>query len=104
MAVFPLTEGVSLRHLRLIIHNAIEKYEQRIEDILPMAVKEKYKIIDQRSALKKIHFPEIMEDFIEARHRLVFDELFALQLTLAKRRHAFEQEEKALSLDTTNNP
>jgi len=101
--VYPLTEGVSLRHLRLIIHNALEKYGQRIEDILPLAVKEKYSLIEEKMALKKIHFPEAMEEFIEARHRLVFDELFALQLTLAKRRHAFEQEEKALSLDTSKN-
>ncbi len=102
--VYPLTEGMSLRHLRLIIFYALQKYGHRVEEILPLAVKEKYNLIDKKNALKKIHFPEIVEDFIEARHRLVFDELFALQLTLAKRRHAFEQEEKALSLDTTNNP
>ena len=56
-------------------------------------------LLAKKNAIEKIHFPETMEEFIEARQRLVFDELFALQLTLAKRRHNFEQEEKSLHLE-----
>jgi RecG-like helicase len=44
-----------------------------------------------------------MAEFTEARHRLVFDELFTLQLTLAKRRHQFDQEEKSISLKSEGN-
>ncbi len=102
--VYPLTEGISLRHLRLIIHNALEKYGSLIEDVVPIAIKEKYDLIEERKALEKIHFPETMEDFTKARERLVFDELFALQLSLAKRRHNFEQEEKSLVLEVQNTP
>ena len=101
--VYPLTEGLSLRHLRLIIHHALGKYQDCIPEILPAAVRQKYNLLEQKNALNKIHFPETLDEFSEARQRLVFDELFALQLTLAKRRHRFEQEEKALMLETTNN-
>ncbi len=101
--IYPLTEGISARHLRLIIHHALDKYGERIKDIMPVSVKEKYKLIDERTAIDKIHFPETSEEFIEARQRLVFDELFALQLTLAKRRHNFELEEKSITLNTANN-
>ncbi len=101
--VYPLTEGISLRHLRLIIHHALEKYQDCIPDILPPAVRQKYNLLEEKNALNKIHFPETLDEFQEARERLVFNEFFALQLTLAKRRHRFEQEEKALMLETSNN-
>lgn len=102
--VYPLTEGISLRHLRLIIYHALNKYEPQIKEILPAQIRQEYGLIGENEALKKIHFPQTMAEFSEARQRLVFDELFTLQLTLAKRRHQFDLEEKALTLQTANNP
>ena len=101
--IYPLTEGISLRHLRLIIHNALEKYGSYINEILPLDLRQYYGLIEEKEALTKIHFLQTMPEFVEARHRLVFDELFTLQLTLAKRRHQFDQEGKAVSLQSDKN-
>ncbi len=101
--VYPLTEGISLKHLRLIIHNSLEKYSSFIDETLPAAVRKQYGLIEEKEALQKIHFPETIAEYAEARQRLVFDELFALQLILAQRRHQFDLEEKTVTLKAGNN-
>ncbi|CAN5336051.1 ATP-dependent DNA helicase RecG [soil metagenome] len=96
--VYPLTEGMSLRYIRNIIHNALESLPT-VADPLPAEVKEKFDLADLDWALRSIHFPSDLESKDRARYRLVFDEFFAIQLELAHRRHKFEQSEGALKLE-----
>jgi len=51
---------------------------------------------DRTSAMRAIHDPESMEAVAPARRRLIFDELFRLQLALVLRRRAFEHNARAL--------
>jgi ATP-dependent DNA helicase RecG len=96
--VYPLTEGLSLRYLRNIIHNALTGYGALIVDPLPELLREKFGLMGLRESFYKIHFPENPEDKDAARRRLVFDELFAIQLQMAHRRYQYEQREDALSI------
>lgn len=95
--VYPLTEGLSLRHLRSIIYCALQSYGERLVDMLPADLRNNYGLLDLKSAIETIHFPERPEDIEAARRRLVFDELFAVQLQMALRRHKFDQTESALA-------
>jgi ATP-dependent DNA helicase RecG len=96
--VYPLTEGLSLKHLRNVIYNAIQSYSQDIADPLPEAVKSRLNLCHLRSAYEQIHFPENLDACETARRRLVFDELFTIQLQLAQRRYKFDQSEGALEI------
>jgi ATP-dependent DNA helicase RecG len=96
--VYPLTEGLSLRHLRTIIYNALTVYGQRLIDALPERMRQKFHLIDLKDAIEAIHFPDNPDQVEQARRRLVFDELFAVQLQMALRRHKFDSSEAALSL------
>lgn len=96
--VYPLTDGLSLRHLRTVIHNALEKFEYGVIDPLPREVKNQLSLEDLPAAIRTIHFPDDIETKDEARRRLVFDELFSIQLQLAHRRYKFDQNETALEL------
>jgi len=96
--VYPLTEGLSLRHLRSIIHNALETFGERLEDRLPEDIRDRHGLLDLASAIRGIHFPEDLEIRDQSRRRLVFDELFAIQLQLAWRRRRMDAVESALSL------
>jgi ATP-dependent DNA helicase RecG len=102
--VYALTEGLSLRHLRSVIHNAIATYGSGIADLLPEHLKETYKLIGMSEAFTHIHFPEDPETKDAARRRLVFDELFAIQLQMAHRRYQYESQEDALSIRYTASP
>lgn len=96
--VYPLTEGLSLRHLRNIIFHALQAYGHLIPDSLPLEHRERLQLLPALDAFKSIHFPADVETNEAARRRLVFDELFAIQLYLAKRRHSFESTDNALTL------
>lgn len=102
--VYALTEGLSLRHLRSVIHNAIATYGSGIADLLPEHLKETYNLIGMSEAFTHIHFPEDPEAKDAARRRLVFDELFAIQLQMAHRRYQYESQEDALSIKYTSSP
>lgn len=96
--VYSLTEGLSLRHLRTIIHNALEGYGQNLGDVLPPEIQRRFQLIDLKTAIEGIHFPKSNDEIETARRRLVFDELFAVQLQMALRRHKFDESENALML------
>jgi ATP-dependent DNA helicase RecG len=65
---------------------------------LPVEIKERLNLCELRQAYQQIHFPRDMEAFELARRRLVFDELFSIQLQMAQRRHKFDKTEGALSI------
>ena len=51
-------------------------------ETLPIGLRNGHGLIDRKTAITNIHFPETDELFIKARRRLVFEELFYLQLAL----------------------
>ena len=91
--VYPATEGLLQPHLRRAIADALDKYLPTIPDPLPPQVLEDYNLRPFDWSLRQIHFPDSEEDKEEARYRLIFEELFLLQVALAqKKRHAQVQE------------
>ncbi len=54
--------------------------EHLFRDYLPTELREKHQLCEYNYAIKQIHFPDDMETLIEARKRLVFDELFFIYL------------------------
>jgi ATP-dependent DNA helicase RecG len=101
--VYPLTEGLSLRHLRNIIYNALKAFGHLIEDPLPEQKRQELDLQSLPDAIEQIHFPKDIVHNEAARRRLVFDELFAIQLQLAQRRYRFEVADTALSLKKASN-
>lgn len=99
--VYPLTDGLSLRVLRSIIHSALEMHAPTLADPLPPHILEQFNLLDLQSALWGIHFPENEEQKEAARNRLVFDELLSSQLHLAMRRHCFQSENEAISMEAS---
>jgi ATP-dependent DNA helicase RecG len=89
--IYPLTEGLSLRFLRQLLHRVLHEHLPLIEDPVPAFALEQYDLLPLPQALVQIHFPESAAIFATARRRLVFDELFWLQVRLAKARKAFRE-------------
>lgn len=88
--VHPGLGGVGPGHLRRAIHNALNR-SQPIDDVLPTELKAANGLMDRDRAFDSVHFPESMEDVGPARRRLVYDELFRLELALAmQKRHQME--------------
>ncbi|NLN75152.1 MAG: ATP-dependent DNA helicase RecG [Armatimonadetes bacterium] len=88
--VYPLTEGVFQINLRKIIAGALDLYAELLEDALPEELRKRLGLMDIQSAIRNIHFPEDDEKKEAARKRLVFEELYVLQLALAMRKRGIE--------------
>ncbi len=82
--------GVGPGYLRRAIHNAIGR-SLPMPDPVPTELLAANGLMDRGAAFETIHFPEEVEQAAPARKRLVYDELFRLELALAmQKRHQME--------------
>src|ERR1700681_3677967 len=83
------------RWFRRIIHTALEDLAPELPDPIPEPVRQRMRLIGPREALWRVHWPDPGESFHDlqswrtpAHVRLIFEELFFLELGLEmKRRH-----------------
>ncbi len=89
-ALYPIyseSKGIS----SLWLYHAIKKcvaagVHEQIEDIIPNEILTRYKLPTLATALVWIHLPRTKENSESARKRFAFEEVFLIQLTLAKRK------------------
>ena len=82
--------GVGPGYIRRAIYNALAR-SRPIDDTVPVELKATNGLMDRDQAFASIHFPETIEEVEPARRRLVYDELFRLELALAlQKRHQME--------------
>jgi ATP-dependent DNA helicase RecG len=86
--VYPATEGLSQRMLRLVMREALSGYAGSLPEVLPHAVRQEHRLMDLADALWSAHFPESEAAASEARRRLAFEELFTLQMGVLRQRAA----------------
>ncbi|HXV72983.1 MAG TPA: ATP-dependent DNA helicase RecG [Acidimicrobiia bacterium] len=88
--VHPAIGGVSPGHVRRAMHNALKR-SRPIDDSLPTELKAANGLMERDKAFGSIHFPDSLEEVEPARKRLVYDELFRLELALAmQKRHQMD--------------
>lgn len=80
LPVYSLTQGMSQKLLRTIIHNALEMEQGKLIDFLPDYILQKYNLPSREWAVNQYHFPDNLEELQDARRRVVFDELFLLRV------------------------
>jgi ATP-dependent DNA helicase RecG len=90
--VYPLTEHISQSHFRKIMKEAVRHFVEYVEETLPKEIMNKNQRYPIHNAIKNIHFPETFDNLKNARYRLVYDELFALELAMALRRRCIKEE------------
>ena len=81
--IYPLTAGITSRYLEKLVGTALLTLDKALDaDPLPHALRQKYRLCTYRYALENIHFPADHDALTIARRRLIFEELFVLQLGL----------------------
>ncbi len=78
--VYPLTQGLNSNRMRDIMRAAVSYWAPRIPEPLPAEIRQRQDLYPLPQAVYQTHFPETQETLHQARRRLVFDELFLLQL------------------------
>ena len=97
IAVYPATKDVSSGRLRRVIAALLDRHG-RLPDFLPEHLRRAHGLIARGEAMRTIHRPEDLAAVERARRRLVYDELFVLQVGLALRRRALAESERGHAL------
>ena len=79
--IYPQNKNITSKTIQSAVQNALEKLEF-IPEYLPQEIINEYNLVSLDTAIRNIHFPKNDEDLQKARERLIFDELFILQLSL----------------------
>lgn len=79
--IYPKTGKLTSNAIAKVIRTALENLGE-IQETLNDEIRKKYNLISLDTAIRNIHFPENEDDILEARRRLIFEELLTLQLGL----------------------
>ncbi|MCB8943856.1 MAG: ATP-dependent DNA helicase RecG [Ardenticatenaceae bacterium] len=90
--IYPLTEGLKAHKMRELMGKATGYWAARVPDPLPEPVRKRQKLYTLPQALYQTHLPDSPETLQAARHRLMFDELFLLQLGMQRQKRAWQAE------------
>jgi len=84
--IYKVTYGISSKWLRRQTHKLIQENKQKMIDYIPDLIIKNNNLMDLKTSIEQIHFPDSAKDEQKARYRLSFDELFMLQLSSIKRK------------------
>jgi len=100
---------LTARWFRRVIHGMLENLDQDIPDAIPAAVRGRRQLIDRRRAFWQAHWPEVGESLVKlqeartpAHIRLIFEELFFLELGLELKRRKV-QAQTGIAFSITDN-
>ncbi len=86
LPVYPATEGLHQWEIRRAMRPVLKTYVPLLEEAFPPEFLAAHDLWPLARALPEVHFPSDQESLVRARRRLVYQELFILQLGLAVKR------------------
>jgi ATP-dependent DNA helicase RecG len=103
LPVYPATEGLGHRQVRSLIERHLDELIPLIEDLVPPKRRAALGLPTLAEALIYVHRPESLEQAEQGRRRLAFDELFDVQLMLARARALAKREQRGVALAGAGN-
>ena len=96
--IYPATDKLPVRTLRRIVKASLDVGLAQITEYMPKAVLKRQGLMDLKTAISKIHFPDSDTELNSARRRLGFDELMMIQLSVLKRRKDWQTQSEGIPL------
>src|SRR5206468_2533287 len=96
--IYPLTEGVAQRWLRGLIWRALETHGAAVGEPAPefAAAIKATGFLSRAEAVRRLHFPDDLDEPEGARRRLALDEFIEFQQRIQSRRRNFESKAPSL--------
>ena len=92
LPIYNLTERLKNNEMIKIMDTALEDYLGYVDESIPSYITDRFKLLSLRDSLKHIHFPVNRNSYLQSRNRLVFEELFTLQLGLLLLKNRYKNE------------
>jgi len=80
--IYTTPKGFSQKTFRALMFQALKLGADAINETLPLSIRQTHKLCTRKEAVSNIHFPANDKSFLISRRRLVFEELFFMQLSL----------------------
>jgi ATP-dependent DNA helicase RecG len=80
--IYGLTYGITNNELTKLTKHALEIYFDKIEDVVPDEIRERYNLTLRKAAVKNLHFPENGKKYNIAKRTMAFEKLLVMQLGL----------------------
>lgn len=81
--IYPLTKGLSNKIVSKAMQQVLD-IKELVPELLPAELRRSNELAEINFAMRAIHFPKDMNDYEEARKRLVFDEFFFFMLNVRR--------------------
>ncbi|MGF1472015.1 MAG: ATP-dependent DNA helicase RecG [Rubrobacteraceae bacterium] len=94
--VYPVNKNIQARRMRTLIHRALDA-AGRVLDPLPADILVRHGLVGMDDAIREVHFPSTRTALKSAMRRLIFHELFLIQVGLAARKTRLEKDEAGRS-------
>ena len=95
--VYPLTAGLANNTVIKAVRQALETIDES-QDILPRRISINHDFLPYSEAIRKMHFPENKEEFIQARERFVYEEFLVFILSLRRMKESDDRSENGFML------
>ncbi|MAG29253.1 ATP-dependent DNA helicase RecG [bacterium] len=89
--IYPLTSGLTQKQVRFLIGQSLQASNE-MRDIIPAEIQQKANLAGKITAIQNIHLPSSESKYLEAVHRLKFEELFLIQLLTEQSRKNLKKE------------
>ncbi len=101
--IYPLKGEVKQFQMRAIMKKLLRKYQEHIDDQIPVELIDRYHLSSRRQAIKQIHFPSNQQHLNQALRTLKYEELLRYQVALQLQRQEVQDVAKPLrNLDLTS--
>jgi len=95
--VYSTKATLTVKAIRKFITLALNQYGSQIEDMLPLSLRERYKLMTREDAVRTIHLPRDHGDLKQARRRFVYEEFLLFQLKMQALRKREREETAGMS-------
>ena len=99
LPVYPSTDGLAQRSLRSATRKSLDVGLPVLDEFLNQDIKNRHSLADLSEAYESIHYPKSINDQLQARRRLAFDELFMYQLAALKKRWEWKDRQSGILID-----
>lgn len=80
--IYGCTAGLTTRQIETALINALAMLPEQIKESIPDEIREEYNLVSYNEAIHNVHFPKDKDTLLQARKRLIFQELLVLSLGL----------------------
>lgn len=96
--VYSVKEGLTSKSMHQYIQKAYDKTKEEIENFVPQAYIEKYRLVSLKDAYAYIHFPTSKQDIKHALRHLKYEEFLKFQLLMSYM-HAHNHQSSGMTKD-----